>query len=302
MYLLLGDPHDLCLSSVLNLLEARGFPTRVITNPLAGSSRFTWRLDNEQSASQLRWDEGPLLPSGKISGVLVRSSGWIDPAGWQPDDLAYMQAEIQAALLAWIWSLDCPVVNRYPSAIWYRAQVPLLSWQRVLRESGLPPLEMLITNVEPEARAFGRRLAEEGVPAAVYGQLTSSARYFVAGDEDWNGLAAMQRSAPVSLAYPYGAAQFVCVVGEQVVWDGEPVQELHAFEPALRRFASAAGLAFVELAFAPTIHGLSVIAVDPYPHLEHFGEAARQQIVEGIVQLLTAGEDSSAQASHRRII
>jgi hypothetical protein len=229
----------------------------------------------------------------------VRSTGWIDPIGWQPDDLAYMQAETQAALLAWLWSLACPVVNRYPSAIWYRPQVPLLSWQRLLRRCGLPTMETLVTNVEQEARAFGQRLALEGVAGAVYGPLTSDVRYLVTSDEDWSGLAAMQRCAPICLAYPYGAAQLVCVVGEQVVWEGEPSQETAHLEMALRRFATAAGLTLVELAFAPTSEGICVIAVEPHPHFEHFGEAARQQIVDGIVHLLTADVDHShKEAAH----
>jgi hypothetical protein len=287
MHLLVGDPQDPCCLSVRDLLESRNYPTRLITNPLVHPSRFAWRLNSQQSASRLILDAQPPLLDEHIAGVLVRSNGWIDPSGWQPDDLAYMQTETQAALLAWLWSLDCPVVNRYPSAIWYRQPIPLLSWQGLLRRCGLPTLETLVTNVEQEARAFGQRLAREGVAGAVYGPLTSAVRYFVIGDEDWSGLAAMQRCAPVCLAYPYGAAQFVCVVGEHVVWEGQPAPELALLEPALRRFAAAAGLSFVELAFAPTARGMCAIAVEPHPHFEAFGDAARQQIVEGLVQLLT---------------
>lgn len=302
MHLLLGDLQDPCCLSVRAALEARNYPACIIANPLVHPSRFAWRLDNERSASQLVWDEESPVLDEHITGVLVRSTGWIDPIGWQPDDLTYMQAETQAALLAWLWSMACPVVNRYSSAIWYRFQAPLLSWQPLLRRCGLPTLETLVTNVEEEARAFGQRLAQEGVVGAVYGPLTSDARYLVTGDEDWSGLAAMQRYAPVCLTYPHGAAQLVCVVGERVVWEGEPSSEAALLEPALRRFARTAGLAFVELALAPTSNGICTIAVEPYPHFERFGDAARQQIVEGIVQLLTAeagrNRNDPAQAFH----
>lgn len=288
MHLLLGDPGDPCCLGVRAALEARNYPTRIIANPLAHPSRFAWRLSSEQSASRLAWDEEPPLPDDQIAGVLVRRTGWVDPIGWQPDDLTYMQAETQAALLAWLWSLSCPVVNRYPAEIWYRPRVPLLSWQRLLRRCGLPTLETLVTNVEEEARAFGRRLVLEGVAGAVYGPLTSDMRYLVVGDDDWSGLAALQRRAPVSLAAPYGAAQFACVVGDRVVWEGRPSREMAFLEPALRRFAAAAGLAFVELALAPSSGGIGVIAVEPQPHFERFGDAARQEIVEAIAYLLTA--------------
>lgn len=288
MHLLLGHPQDPWCLGVHKALEAHNYPTQIIGNPLVHPTRFAWRLNNEQSASQLAWDDELPTPDDHITGVLVRSTGWIDPIGWQPDDLSYMQAETQAALLAWLWSLACPVVNRYPSALWYRPQVPLLSWQRLLRRCGMPTLETLVTNVELEARDFGRRLALEGVPGAVYGPLTSDVRYLVTGDKDWGGLAAMQHCAPVCLAYPHGAAQLVCVVGEQVVWEGEPSPETMVLEPALRRFSTASGLVFMELAFAPTSKGISVIAVEPHPNFEHFGDAARQRIVEGIVHLLTA--------------
>jgi hypothetical protein len=288
VHLLLGNPQDPCCVGVRDLLEARNYPTRIVANPLVHPSRFSWRLDNHRSSSQLAWDDELPMPDDRIAGVLVRSIGWIDPAGWEKaGDLAYMQAETQAALLAWLWSLACPVVNRYPSALWYRPRVPLLSWQGLLRRCGMPTLETLVTNVEAEARSFGRRLAREGVAGAVYGPFTGDLSYFVTDDKDWSGLAALQQTAPVCLAYPHGAPQLVCVLGEEVVWEGEPAPEVAALEPVLQCFAGAAGLALVELALAPTSQGVCVIAVEPHPNFGHFGAVARQRIVEGIVRLLT---------------
>ena len=288
MHLLLGYPGDPCCLGVRAALEARDHPARIVANPLAHPSHFVWRLDNERSASRLLWGEEPPVLDEHITGVLVRSTGWIDPTGWRPDDLAYVQAETQAALLGWLWSLACPVINRYPPAMWYRVTAPLLSWQPLLRRCGLPTVETLITNAEEEARAFGQRLAREGVPGTVYGPLTSEARYLVSGDEEWSGLAAMQGFAPVCLTPPHGETRSVCVVGERVIWEGEPSSEVAMLEPALRRFARTAGLDFVELALAPTSNGVCTVAVEPYPRFERFGETARQQIVEGIVWLLTA--------------
>jgi hypothetical protein len=288
MHLLLGDSQDLFCGSVRDSLEQRGYRARIVSNPLVQPARLSWRLDNQQSSSQLAWDEEPPIPDDQIASVLVRSNGWIDSAGWEPDDLSYMQAETQAALLAWLWSLACPVVNRYPAALWYRPHVPLLSWCPMLRRCGLPTLEMLVTNVAEEARAFGRSLDQAGMGGAVYGPLTGTSRYLVSTEEEWSGVAALQRSAPVCLAQPHGAGQLVCVVGEQVIWDGDPSAEAAQLAPALRAFAKAAGLDFVELALAAGAEGICVIAVEPRPRVECFGDAARQKMVEAMVQLLTA--------------
>jgi len=301
VHLLLGDQEDPCCLAVRVRLEADNYPTRIIANPLAHPWRLAWLLNNKQSASQLLRDEEASVLDDQIAGVLVRSTGWIDPAGWQPDDLAYVHTETQAALLAWLWSLACPVVNRYSPAIWYQPQLALLTWQRLLRCSGLPTLEMLVTNVEQEAQAFRGQLAVKGVPGAIYGPLTSDVHYLLSGDEDWAGLAAMQRFMPVCLASPYEAAQLVCVVGEQVVWEREPSPEATLLEPALRRFAVAAGLAFVELALASTSEGICVTNVEPRPHFERFGDAAQQQIVEGIAHLLTAKVDCYRKRAARTV-
>lgn len=291
MHLVLGHPQDPCCQGVLDLLAARDRPARLVTNPMVHPSRFAWRLDGAKSASRFAWGDDEPIDGDDLDGVLVRTTGWIEPAGWEPSDLAYMQAETQAALLGWLWSLACPVVNRLSSALWYRPRVPTLSWRGMMRRCGLPVPEVLVTNVDREARAFGQRLERAGVDGAIYGPLTSDARYLISGESDWNGLAALQESTPVSLTRPHGEARLACVVGKHVVWEGEPDPDMAALEPALVRFADMAGLAFVELALAASPHGTCVIKVEPHADLAHFGEAARQRILEGIVDLLTAEGD-----------
>jgi len=305
VYLLLGSPQDLCCLAVQAALEARNCRVHIVSNPLTSPYRFAWRLNNEESTSELVWDNEELVRDENISGVMVRRSGWIDSTGWQSQDLAYMQAETHAALLAWFWSLPCPVVNRYPPSIWYQSQPHLLSWRRMLSDCGLPIPVTLVTNIEHEARAFGRQLAHQGVAGAVYGPLTRDVRYLVIDDEDWDGLAAMQRAAPVCVSYPHEEVHFVCVVGEKVVWEGEPPADVVQFESALHSFAVKAGLTFVELALARTVQGACVISVEPYPYFEHFGPRAQKQIVAELVKMLTSSVDcghNRAQQSFQRSV
>jgi len=289
VYLLLGDLQDSCCVRVRDELEAQSCAVRIVSNPLVDPWRFAWQLNNAESVSQLGLGEEPPLSNDQIAGVLARTSGCIDPLDWEPDDLAYMQAETSAALLAWLWSLPCPVVNRYPAAVWYQPQCPLLYWQPLLQRCGLPIPETVVTNVEHEARVFGRTAATGGTGGAVYGPISGAVQYLISSEKEWIGLASLQRVSPICLAVPHGKTQLVCVVGERVIWDDEPRADVLLLEPAVRRFAAAAGLAFVELALAPTDQGMCVVMVEPHPQLEQFRLASQQEMVEEIVTLLTTG-------------
>jgi len=283
MHLLLGHSEDPCCAGVFAGLEARGLPVRIVAAPLAPPAQIKWRLDASGLASSLY----PDAPDAAISGILVRDIGWLEPAGWDAADHAYMQAELRAVTLAWLAGLACPVINRPNAALWYRAGAPLIAWRALLRGSGLPLPEVVVTSDPAEAHAFRRRLAKDGLPGAVYAPLTASAGYLLDNDEAWERLAALQVRAPVCLIEPHGAAMLACVVGNAVIWDRPPPPEAAALEPRLSHFAAAAHLAFVEVALAPVRRGLAVVLVDTLPRLEHFGLTARARILDALVALLT---------------
>jgi hypothetical protein len=283
MHLLLGHSEDLCCAGVFAGLEARGLPVRIVTAPLAPPAQLQWRLDATGLASSLY----PGTPDTAISGVLVRDIGWLEPTGWDAADHAYMQAELRAVTLAWLAGLICPVINRPNAALWYRAGAPLLAWRALLRRSGLPLPEVVVTSDPAEGRAFRRRLAADGVQGAVYAPLTAPGGYLLANDDAWGRLAALQARAPVCLSEPHGAATLACIVGNAVIWDRAPPPDAVALEPGLSRFAAAAHLAFVEIALAPVRRGLAVVQVDTLPRLEHFELPARARILDALVALLT---------------
>jgi len=285
MYLLIGSELDPCCHLVAAALAARGLEHRIINGPFTDSTRLSWYLDNNTSFSRLILDDGTLINDVDLDGVMVHNTPWLNPDGWQPDDLAYVHSETQSALLGWLWSLKCPVVGRLESDLWYRPQAPLAFWQPLLSRCGLLTPEVLVTNIDREARAFGERLKE----GAVYAPFTTPARYLVEAESDWSGIAMMQSYSPVCMAQPHGETQSVCVVGQRVIWDGGPPPEAAHLEPALRRFARDSRLSFVELASAKTSSGVSVVAVDPLPCFWRFGEPARQAIVEALMEVFKAG-------------
>ena len=126
------------------------------------------------------------------------------------------------------------------------------------------------------------------------------AHYLLSGDEDWNGLSQPCSALCQSVWLLHMKPHNLCVWWENKSYrEGEPTPRRPLLEPALRRFAVAAGLAFVELALASTSEGICVTLIEPRPHFERFGDAAPKQIVEGIVRLLTAKVDVIAKARHR---
>jgi len=249
----------------------------MVASPLAPPARFAWRLDDGLT-SRLDLDGDPT----EIAGVLVRGTAWVDPAGWAPEDHAYVQAEMLAATLAWLASLPCPVVNRPSAEIWYRGRASLITWRPLLRRCGLRVPDQLITNDSAEADAFGRRF-----PAGVvYTPLTGDAGYLVATDEAWQSLADLQQRSPVCLSEPHGATRPACVVGGQVFWDHDPPPETRALEPGLARLAAGTGLDFLEVVTAPLRRGPGVVMVEPMPVLEHFEAATRVLILDALTALL----------------
>lgn len=284
MHLILGHPQDACCAGVLARMEARGLPARLLATPLESPARFAWRLDGEGLTTHLALDDGPPID---VASVLVRSTGWLAPDGWEPADHAYMQSETQATLLAWLAGLPCPVVNRSSAALWYRPLNPLVMWRPLLRRCGLPTPEQVVTDDADTARAFGGRLEAAGVPGAVCTSLTRDVAWLV-GRGDWAGLAAAQARTPVCLTEPHGRTRCACIVGREVIWDGPPSPEEASLEPGLLRLASEAGLDFLEVAAAPLRRGPAVVLVEPLPRLDGFGPAARAKILDSLTSLLTA--------------
>jgi hypothetical protein len=280
--MLLGDSADSCCTGVLARLSALGLPARIVASPLAPPACLAWRLDGGEPASRLVLDDDPV----EIAGVLVRGTAWVDPVGWTPQDHAYMQAEMLAATLAWLAGLPCPVINRPAAALWYRGRDSLIAWRPLLRRCGLPVPDQLITNDPAESRAFGHRLAADGVEGVVYTPLTSDVGYLVGTDAAWRGLAELQQRSPVCLSEPHGATRPACIVGGEIVWDYGPPPEARALEPGLGRLAAASGLDFLEVVAAPFRGRLGVVLVEPMPVLEHFAPRSRVRILDALTALL----------------
>lgn len=286
MHLILGHRSDPCCSGVEAGLRERGLPVRLVDMPFAPPALFSLRIESDgtplRARGALKFDD----TDSEVESVLVRASGRLDRAGWDTADHAYMQAEVQAVLLAWLAALDCPVINRAAAEIWYRPRNPLLYWVPLLRRCGLPAPETVMTDDPNTAREFRCRLEADHMPGAACASLLREGTWLVR-DDDWAGVAALQARAPVCLMEPHHGAHSACVVGGQVIWDGQPELVLADLAPSMIRFAKAAQLDFLELALARVRRGWAVVHIDPLPRLEHFGASAQSLILETLVGLLT---------------
>jgi hypothetical protein len=249
MYLLLGKTDDALARTVQQTLEKRGAQVRFLADPFSESTSFSWRLDSTHTSTALVFEDGTCATETDISGVFLRWKTIRRMNRANSDDYSYIQAEIEAAVLGWVWSLPCLVINRVPAWIWYWRKPPLRFWSRLLQESGLP-----VTIYEPKRRV--RSTNEEA-------------------------------SSRVGIRDQSLVSCRACVVGQVVVWQYARPAAFDRYESALIEFTRRTGLSLLELSIVRTRYGGRVNEVDPFPKLTRFRAASRERITEAIAKLFT---------------
>ena len=287
MYLVIGHDSDPLSQGVATALRDHGHEVALTPEPLSAAGTFTWALETHRSESQIRGLSGHGIPSDELQGVLVRALGGpLTRDGWAAEDFAYVQAEVHALLLAWLWSLPCRVVNRMSADLWFRPQRAYPEWHPLLVRCGLPAPAAQITNLLDAARTFAA--ASDGV--MTYAPLTSAARYPVATDHDWEELGKVMAVVPVCLVEPCSdAAHYACLIGNEVVWDGRAdpgAAEREVFQHGLRRLAAMLRLDFVQIEVRAGHTGLCCTGVDFYPHLASYAPQRQEALIAGVVAVL----------------
>lgn len=295
MYLLIGTPYDACVGQVQHKLEAAGEEVLVTPEPLAGVAQVRWDLTTARSLSRLRLGERSLSQED-LRGVLVRGSGVpLQPAEWNPKDYAYMQAEAQSALLAWLKSLPCPVVNPARAETFYRERT--LPEQRVwLARAGFPVAPILVTNSPASARRFARRWGGN----LSYVPLTSATRYPIDGPAQWAELERLMTRFPVCLMEPEGPSLYLTLAGDRVLWSeawfpGDrreeplPGRAKARLEQAARRLLEGLGVQMVQIEIQPRDGQARAFGFSLYPDFALHGEAEQEELAEGVVAALKGG-------------
>lgn len=289
MYLLIGHPDDACCGLVAAALRAAGHTVWITLNPLAGEGICTWNLTTTTSSSVVRPGDGPTIESAALRGVLVRAPGGIAAGdGWSERDLAYVRAETNAALVAWLRALPCRVINRPDAELWFRPQRPLPEWQALLARCGLPVLATTITNDPAAARRFAARWGDQ----AVYAPLTSLTRYPLHDESAWRELDKVMARVPVCLLEPtHGPALWALVAGTEVLWSDPTVlsaTQRAAWEEGLRTLAGQLGLDLLQIELRQSATGPRCSNLMLYPLLEAFAPESVARLATILTQWLTA--------------
>jgi hypothetical protein len=290
VFLIIGSDADQLSQQVASTLRKRGHNVIMTPDPLAGDGAFAWWFDTLQSQSQVRFPSEPELPSTLLRGVLVRALGGpVSAEGWTLEDFTYVQSETQAALLAWLWSLPCSVVNRMTADLWFRPQRPYPEWHALLVRSGLPTLNIQICNDPVTARDFADRWGG----TVTYAPLTSFAHYPVASEQQWAELGKVMSVLPVCLMEPCTTtAQHACLVDHDVIWDGvaDPGGgERETLEHGLRRLAAELRLDLLEITVQRGTAGLCCTGVNLYPNLGSYDATRHEMLVTGVINGLGGG-------------
>lgn len=281
-FLLLGDAEDVSCDRVQQELHRRGHDVLRTTTPLTDPFAMSLWITKHRAAHSIWRDARG--QSRTIAGVLLRrSSHGIDPVGWNPKDLAYMEHETRAALLAWLWSLPCPVVSRPAADSWFRPHRSYPEWHQLFADCGLPVAPICITNEASAARAFGRRWQGR----ASYAPLSSTRRYLLTQASHWDELMKLLAHVPVCLVPPLsGKSIHATVISDRVVWDEGLRFDASAFHPGLVRLARRLRLDWLQVEIATESHAVYCMTVDPFPLIERHDAVAQATVIDGLIELL----------------
>jgi hypothetical protein len=283
MHLILGSPTDPFCLELLQALAVEGHSAQVVSKLFEGPSIARWRFDSDSSSSAVVLPDARELSGAEIESVFIAHNSGLDVSNWNEQDGPYAYHEAQAALLGWLWSLPCPVVNRLPAQWWYYNSMPLAAWQPLLGRAGFTAGSLAISNVASALRRFAGPTG-----AAVYSPLASSQCYMVASESEWQGIEQLTTLAPVCLSRPHRQPVHVCAVGSQLFWNMAPPAEACALECSVARLRDLLKLDWLSVALARFGYTWHVVGVETLPQLCAFDAAARAEIIHALVRRLTS--------------
>lgn len=281
MWILLGEP----ITSLSGILESeckkRGQQVFQIAQ-LDKTVEFTWEFDCADSYSLLSAGELKRLIDRDITGVFVQNPPRLDADGPVESHLEHAQAERNATMFAWFWNLRCPVVNRYPAAFWFSPRVPFFCWHHLIIECDLKISDAILSNVEQDLRSFAAKLSS----SAGYLPLCGADAYRISTEEHWNRLNNMREICPVNLIPFVPPVYIACIVGNRVFWNRPLSGARSEYDDRLIQLTKRSGLDFLEVRLCRRGDDFFIHAIEAFPRLDGFSEAACYLIADALIAVL----------------
>jgi hypothetical protein len=284
MYLVLGGSITPLLEHFEIVCNEHG-ENVVLLADLDSTTAFEWSFDSKHSTSLVEPAMGLRLGDDEIRGALTRKPPKLDPVADFADQLEQSELERNAIMFGWLWSLPCPVINRYAPVFWFAPRSPLSFWKPLIIQCGLRTVDSIFSNEQSELRAF----ASQHGGNVNYAPFCDFTLYRIASEKDWDGINKMTAICPVNLISIPAPLCRACVVGQRVFWDRTEMVPCFDTEDRLRTLAVLAGLDFLEVQLAIGKDCLRVVAVEAFPNLEGFGEESIRKIAETLSKLLQSG-------------
>jgi hypothetical protein len=221
MVIVLGHEDDPLASGVYRQLCRRSASVAFVgASDLFPGIALNWSLAEPPEQSFLTLSSSR-MPLPAITGVLARLRGPVhvntSGAGEPPEaeeEQAYVRLEVWTALLAFLHSLHCPVINRPRPGRMYPRSWGSMIHARLMAECGFLPPDMLLTSHPDEAAQAYRRFGESVLVGPGAGEIGCR---WVRGLEGAALVREMAARSPICLRQaPEGEWLEVFVVGDQV--------------------------------------------------------------------------------------
>jgi hypothetical protein len=279
MYLILGEPPPSLARSLLAEFHARGAEILSIMD-LISEVELVWRLDTAFSKFELHLENGRTLGDEQLLGVIA-----LEPSIGNNSEIKekeYLRAEKRAALLAWLWSLKCPVVNRIPPILCISPHVPLPLWRPALRRCGLAAVDAILSNLPSELEKFVSELSDE----CNYVPLSIDQFYRVATSKDFEGLTKLTQFCPIDLRQYSPLTYTACVVDRSIFWNQSVPTVLTDMQDRLIQLAAVTGLSLLEIDVLIAGDTPKVCAINPFPKLDLFRPESCDAIAKALLGML----------------
>jgi hypothetical protein len=201
MLVVLAYRHDTAASALVERWRAAGERAALLT--CADFARRGWVYVAGNPAAGSADIDGQVIATSEIRAVVIRmpAVGEAELGHLHQDDRSYAASEIQALLLAWLSSLQCPVLNRPSPSNLGGPWLSLAQWVQRARRLGIRarPVSERVVFAPDAPPVIERRVDGNSIPVDVVGD-----RAFLAGGRESGATEVALADAAVSLARDAG--------------------------------------------------------------------------------------------------